>query len=76
MHSERGLTYYEVALSGHMLADFFPCLIDTFTHHILQGSTVFTKGTWVLRLLSYRLNAVFQAAFQIMQFLMGFREDP
>ncbi|KAG1741356.1 Alpha/Beta hydrolase protein [Suillus lakei] len=41
MHSERGLTYYEVALSGHMLPEFAPV-----------------------------------AAFQIMQYLMGFRDTP
>ncbi|KAH8115666.1 alpha/beta-hydrolase [Phellopilus nigrolimitatus] len=41
MHSERGLTYYEVDLSGHMVPQFSPV-----------------------------------AAFQIMQFLMGFRESP
>ncbi|KAG1817704.1 Alpha/Beta hydrolase protein [Suillus subaureus] len=41
MHSERGLTYYEVALSGHMLPQFAPV-----------------------------------AAFQIMQYLMGFRDAP
>ncbi|KAI0689094.1 alpha/beta-hydrolase [Cytidiella melzeri] len=41
MHSERGLTYYEVALSGHMVPQFSP-----------------------------------MAAFQIMQFLLGFRETP
>ncbi|KAG1840918.1 Alpha/Beta hydrolase protein [Suillus subalutaceus] len=41
MHSERGLTYYEVALSGHMLPEFAPV-----------------------------------AAFQIMQYLMGFRDAP
>ncbi|KAG1800313.1 Alpha/Beta hydrolase protein [Suillus plorans] len=41
MHSERGLTYYEVALSGHMLPEFAPV-----------------------------------ASFQIMQYLMGFRDTP
>jgi len=41
MHSERGLTYYEVALSGHMVPQFSP-----------------------------------RAAFQIMEFLMGFRATP
>jgi len=41
MHSERGLTYFEVDLSGHMIPQFSP-----------------------------------RAAFQIMQFLMGFRESP
>jgi carboxypeptidase D len=41
MHSERGLTYYEVALSGHMIPQFAPV-----------------------------------AAFQIMQYLMGFRDTP
>ncbi|THU78094.1 alpha/beta-hydrolase [Dendrothele bispora CBS 962.96] len=41
VHSERGLTYYEVALSGHMIPQFSPA-----------------------------------AAFQIMQFLMGFRDSP
>ncbi|KAF8120710.1 Alpha/Beta hydrolase protein [Boletus edulis] len=41
MHSERGLTYYEVALSGHMVPQFAPV-----------------------------------AAFQIMQYLMGFRDTP
>ncbi|KIK38324.1 hypothetical protein CY34DRAFT_91159 [Suillus luteus UH-Slu-Lm8-n1] len=41
MHSERGLTYYEVALSGHMIPQFAPV-----------------------------------AAFQIMQYLMGFRATP
>lgn len=41
MHSERGLTYYEVDLSGHMVPQFSPV-----------------------------------AAFQIMQFLMGFRNSP
>ncbi|EKM58970.1 uncharacterized protein PHACADRAFT_249107 [Phanerochaete carnosa HHB-10118-sp] len=41
MHSERGLTYYEVALSGHMVPQFSP-----------------------------------RAAFQIMEFLMGFRTTP
>ncbi|KAI0771695.1 alpha/beta-hydrolase [Trametes elegans] len=40
-HSERGLTYYEVALSGHMIPQFSP-----------------------------------KAAFQIMEYLMGFREKP
>ncbi|KAG2090020.1 Alpha/Beta hydrolase protein [Suillus discolor] len=40
-HSERGLTYYEVALSGHMIPQFAPV-----------------------------------AAFQIMQYLMGFRDTP
>ncbi|KAG1740196.1 Alpha/Beta hydrolase protein [Suillus paluster] len=40
-HSERGLTYYEVALSGHMVPQFAPV-----------------------------------AAFQIMQYLMGFRDTP
>ncbi|KAG1740198.1 Alpha/Beta hydrolase protein [Suillus paluster] len=41
MHSERGLTYYEVSLSGHMVPQFAPV-----------------------------------AAFQIMQYLMGFRDTP
>ncbi|KAG2053761.1 alpha/beta-hydrolase [Suillus hirtellus] len=41
MHSERGLTYYEVALSGHMVPQFAPV-----------------------------------ASFQIMQYLMGFRDTP
>ncbi|KAL5512219.1 hypothetical protein ACEPAG_3504 [Sanghuangporus baumii] len=41
VHSERGLTYYEVALSGHMVPQFSPV-----------------------------------AAFQIMEFLMGFRDTP
>ncbi|KAI5121519.1 hypothetical protein M0805_002580 [Coniferiporia weirii] len=41
MHSERGLTYFEVDLSGHMVPQFSPL-----------------------------------AAFQIMQFLMGFRDTP
>ncbi|KAG1741365.1 Alpha/Beta hydrolase protein [Suillus lakei] len=41
MHSEWGLTYYKVALSGHMLPEFAPV-----------------------------------AAFQIMQYLMGFRDTP
>ncbi|KAG1861626.1 Alpha/Beta hydrolase protein [Suillus subluteus] len=41
MHSERGLTYYEVVLSGHMVPQFSPV-----------------------------------AAFQIMQYLMGFRDTP
>ncbi|KAG1800310.1 Alpha/Beta hydrolase protein [Suillus plorans] len=41
MHSERGLTYYEVVLSGHMLPQFAPV-----------------------------------ASFQIMQYLMGFRDTP
>ncbi|KAG1768812.1 Alpha/Beta hydrolase protein [Suillus occidentalis] len=41
MHSERGLTYYEVALSGHMIPEFAPV-----------------------------------ATFQIMQYLMGFRDTP
>ncbi|KIJ45862.1 hypothetical protein M422DRAFT_74935 [Sphaerobolus stellatus SS14] len=41
MHNERGLTYYEVALSGHMIPQFSP-----------------------------------KSAFQIMQYLMGFRETP
>lgn len=40
-HTERGLTYFEVELSGHMIPQFSP-----------------------------------KAAFQIMQFLMGFRENP
>ncbi|KAI0773570.1 alpha/beta-hydrolase [Fomes fomentarius] len=40
-HTERGLTYYEVALSGHMVPQFSP-----------------------------------RAAFQIMEFLLGFRETP
>ncbi|CCM04962.1 uncharacterized protein FIBRA_07159 [Fibroporia radiculosa] len=40
-HSERGLTYFEVALSGHMIPQFSPV-----------------------------------AAFQIMEYLMGFRENP
>ncbi|KAJ7618473.1 alpha/beta-hydrolase [Roridomyces roridus] len=40
-HTERGLTYYEVELSGHMVPQFSPL-----------------------------------AAFQIMQFLMGFRDTP
>ncbi|KAJ3559123.1 hypothetical protein NP233_g11343 [Leucocoprinus birnbaumii] len=41
MHSERGLTYFEVALSGHMVPQFSP-----------------------------------KAAFQTMQYLMGFRQKP
>ncbi|KAH9949179.1 Alpha/Beta hydrolase protein [Amylocystis lapponica] len=41
MHSERGLTYFEVDLSGHMIPEYSPV-----------------------------------AAFQIMQYLMGFRADP
>ncbi|KAG0697100.1 Alpha/Beta hydrolase protein [Suillus ampliporus] len=41
MHSERGLTYYEVPLSGHMVPQFAPV-----------------------------------ASFQIMQYLMGFRDTP
>ncbi|PPR04910.1 hypothetical protein CVT24_007154 [Panaeolus cyanescens] len=41
MHQERGLTYYEVELSGHMVPQFSPV-----------------------------------ASFQIMQFLMGFRDTP
>ncbi|TFY76116.1 hypothetical protein EWM64_g7897 [Hericium alpestre] len=41
MHSERGLTYFEVALSGHMVPQYSPV-----------------------------------AAFQIMSYLMGFRENP
>ncbi|KIJ12916.1 hypothetical protein PAXINDRAFT_136623 [Paxillus involutus ATCC 200175] len=41
MHSERGLTYFEVVLSGHMIPQFAPV-----------------------------------AAFQIMQYLMGFRDTP
>ncbi|KAI0766524.1 alpha/beta-hydrolase [Irpex lacteus] len=41
VHSERGLTYYEVALSGHMVPQFSP-----------------------------------QAAFHIMEFLLGFRQNP
>ncbi|KIK82033.1 hypothetical protein PAXRUDRAFT_832445 [Paxillus rubicundulus Ve08.2h10] len=41
MHSERGLTYYEVVLSGHMVPQFSPV-----------------------------------AAFQTMQYLMGFRDTP
>ncbi|KAF5374390.1 hypothetical protein D9758_004607 [Tetrapyrgos nigripes] len=40
-HTERGLTYYEVSLSGHMIPQFSP-----------------------------------SAAFQIMQYLMGFRDSP
>ncbi|KAF5363862.1 hypothetical protein D9756_001081 [Leucocoprinus leucothites] len=40
-HTERGLTYFEVALSGHMIPQFSP-----------------------------------KAAFQTMQYLMGFRDDP
>ncbi|KAI9059042.1 alpha/beta-hydrolase [Trametes sanguinea] len=40
-HTERGLTFFEVALSGHMIPQFSP-----------------------------------KAAFQIMSFLMGFRETP
>ncbi|KAG1741367.1 Alpha/Beta hydrolase protein [Suillus lakei] len=46
MHSERGLTYYEVALSGHMVPQFAP------------------------------VRPTIQAAFQIMQYLMGFRDTP
>ncbi|KAF8520026.1 Alpha/Beta hydrolase protein [Hysterangium stoloniferum] len=41
MHQERGLTYIEISLAGHMVPQFQP-----------------------------------QAAFQIMQYLMGFRENP
>ncbi|KAI0092879.1 alpha/beta-hydrolase [Irpex rosettiformis] len=41
MHFERGLAYYEVALSGHMVAQFSP-----------------------------------KAAFHIMEYLLGFRENP
>ncbi|KAF8520019.1 Alpha/Beta hydrolase protein [Hysterangium stoloniferum] len=41
MHQERGLTYFEVSLSGHMVPQFQP-----------------------------------HAAFQIMQYLMGFRANP
>ncbi|KII83375.1 hypothetical protein PLICRDRAFT_119436 [Plicaturopsis crispa FD-325 SS-3] len=41
MHQERGLTYFEVDLSGHMVPQYSP-----------------------------------KAAFQIMEFLMGFRENP
>ncbi|TFK89211.1 alpha/beta-hydrolase [Polyporus arcularius HHB13444] len=41
MHTERGLTYYEVALSGHMIPQFSP---------------------W--------------SAYQIMEYLMGFRDTP
>ncbi|KII96198.1 hypothetical protein PLICRDRAFT_97575 [Plicaturopsis crispa FD-325 SS-3] len=41
MHEERGLAYFEVPLSGHMIPQFAP-----------------------------------KAAFQIMQYLMGFREKP
>lgn len=41
MHSERGLTYYEIASSGHMIPEFAPV-----------------------------------ATFQIMQYLMGFRDTP
>lgn len=40
-HTERGLTYFEVELSGHMVPQYSPV-----------------------------------AAFQIMQYLMGFRESP
>ncbi|KZS90898.1 alpha/beta-hydrolase [Sistotremastrum niveocremeum HHB9708] len=40
-HTERGLTYFEVVLSGHMVPQYSP-----------------------------------KAAFQIMQYLMGFRENP
>ncbi|KAK7691259.1 hypothetical protein QCA50_004652 [Cerrena zonata] len=40
-HTERGLTYFEVELSGHMIPQFSP-----------------------------------KAAFQIMQYLMGFRDTP
>jgi len=40
-HTERGLTYFEVALSGHMVPQFSP-----------------------------------KAAFQTMQYLMGFRKNP
>ncbi|KAF9224577.1 hypothetical protein BS17DRAFT_780069 [Gyrodon lividus] len=30
MHSERGLTYYEVALSGHMVPQFSPVVSSAF----------------------------------------------
>lgn len=46
-HSERGLTYYEVALSGHMyvLGDLFDVLCGLLIALVLQGSAVLSEGT-------------------------------
>jgi len=65
-HTERGLTYVEVELSGHMygiLSSFcltsfgsYSSLFFVFFHRVPQFSPV--------------------AAFQVMQYLMGFRATP
>ena len=43
MHSERGLTYYEVALSGHMYVLVLPYLHTMLTEFV-QGTTVLSEG--------------------------------
>jgi len=65
-HSERGLTYFEVALSGHMYVYFFVFFFS------------FCSGWfWLTIPLLFRIPQFSPAAaFQIMQFLMGFRDSP
>ena len=66
VHSERGLTYYEVVLAGHMVPQFSPVvritlrLVPVHPADLLYSSVKFAK----------------QASFQIMQYLMGFRDSP
>ena len=50
-HSERGLTYYEVALSGHMCVPPLPCLIlraDGSGSN--QDSAILADGEWLVAL--------------------------
>ena len=50
-HSERGLTYYEVALSGHMCVPFLPCLILRADGSGLnQDSAILANGEWLMAL--------------------------
>ena len=46
VHTERGLTYYEVALSGHMCVSFHVC-DETLANHTaqMQGPPVLAEGT-------------------------------
>ena len=58
VHSERGLTYFEVALSGHMYV--FRLVLGVLDHDMFCRVPQFSP----------------RAAFQIMQYLMGFRDTP
>ena len=87
-HTERGLTYYEVALCGHMCVQywyvFFFLLVWMHWSLFFFGffrvpeySPVVSRSLrtrWKVKQMILFFFA--QAAFQIMQYLMGFRDTP